>query len=111
RLGRAGARGPRDVMRRRQYSEADRAHRDADRVEHAADRAAYHRRAERGIEQVIFDALPDRVGLVRLDALVALAVPRREEPRRQMMERAERADPAAEDAPEHERQREDAERP
>jgi hypothetical protein len=98
------------VLSGRDHGETDGPDRDADGIEEAADGAAGDRREEEGVEQVVLRALVE-MRLVRLHAGGAPTDTAGEEPGREVMERAEGADPAAEHATEDQRHREEAHRP
>ncbi len=98
----------RDPLQARQHREADRSDHHANGIEDTADDDADARSGEERVEQVVLERLPT-VRLVGLDARAAFQVAARKDPTEEMVERTERANPAAEHAPEHQRQRHDHE--
>ena len=100
----------RQVLQPRDDAEADRAHGDADGIEEPADRAARHAGDEERVEQVVLRALVG-VRLVRLDARAPRPCLLGKSHAEEVVERAEGADPAAEDAPEDQREREQPDAP
>src|SRR5580704_1140857 len=98
-------RSMRQVLQPGNDAQADRAYGDANRIEEPADRAPRDSRDEKRVQQVVLGSLVG-VGLVGLDARGASTVLAWQEPSEKVMDRAEGADPTAEDTPEYHRERE-----
>ena len=99
-----------EVLERWKHAEADGADRDADRIEEPPDGAARDRRGEEREHQIVLRELPT-LRVIGFDPLLSANVAGRKDPREEVVQRPERADPAAEHAPEGEGEPDDGKRP